>query len=69
MPSFADHFSTTAAAYSVFRPRYPAALFGWLASVAPNREMAWDCATGSGQAAIELTERFAQVVATDPSVA
>lgn len=69
MPSFADHFSTTAAAYAVFRPGYPAELFEWLASVAPNRELAWDCATGSGQAAIGLAERFAQVVATDPSVA
>jgi SAM-dependent methyltransferase len=69
MSSFADHFSTTAAAYAVFRPRYPAELFDWLASVAPNREIAWDCATGSGQAAIGLAERFARVVATDPSVA
>lgn len=69
MPSFADHFSTTAAAYAVYRPHYPAALFDWLTSVAPNRECAWDCATGSGQAAIDLAEHFAHVVATDPSTA
>jgi hypothetical protein len=69
MSAFADHFSRTAAAYAVFRPHYPAALFDWLASVAPNRERAWDCATGSGQAAIGLAERFAHVVATDPSTA
>jgi len=31
--------------------------------------MAWDCATGSGQAAIGLAEHFAQVVATDASAA
>jgi SAM-dependent methyltransferase len=69
MPSFADHFSTTAAAYAVYRPHYPAALFEWLASVAPKRERAWDCATGSGQAAVGLADHFEFVVATDPSTA
>src|SRR4029077_18883117 len=29
----------------------------------------WDCATGSGQAAIGLAEHFEQVVATDASAA
>jgi SAM-dependent methyltransferase len=67
MSSFADHFSPTAAAYAVFRPHYPRALFAWLASVAPNTERAWDCATGSGQAAIGIAEHFTHVVATDPS--
>jgi SAM-dependent methyltransferase len=69
MTSFADHFSTPAAAYAAFRPHYPSALFDWLASVAPDRECVWDCATGSGQAALGLAERFARVVATDPSAA
>lgn len=67
MPAFKDHFSSTAARYARFRPRYPAALFSWLAGVAPAREAAWDCATGSGQAALGLAEHFARVVATDAS--
>ena len=66
---FADHFSPTAAAYANFRPRYPDELFSWLAAESPDRERAWDCATGSGQAATGLASHFRHVVATDPSVA
>jgi SAM-dependent methyltransferase len=33
----------------------------------PGRELAWDCATGSGQAAIGLARRFERVIATDAS--
>jgi SAM-dependent methyltransferase len=33
----------------------------------PRRELAWDCATGNGQAALGLAEHFARVVATDAS--
>jgi len=66
---FKDHFSGRAAGYAAYRPRYPAALFAWLADQSPAREMAWDCATGSGQAAGELAGRFSRVVATDASEA
>jgi ubiquinone/menaquinone biosynthesis C-methylase UbiE len=38
-----------------------------LASVAPGAELAWDCATGNGQAAVELAELFERVIATDAS--
>jgi SAM-dependent methyltransferase len=69
MASFSDHFSASAASYASHRPSYPAALFEWLASVAPDRRLAWDCGTGSGQAALALADNFAQVVATDPSTA
>ena len=64
---FKDHFSKQAADYAKFRPRYPKELFRWLASVAPSNELAWDCATGSGQAAVELAAGFARVIATDAS--
>ncbi|HEX2095074.1 MAG TPA: class I SAM-dependent methyltransferase [Longimicrobiaceae bacterium] len=64
---FHDHFSPLAEAYSRFRPTYPPALFAWLAEHAPARNAAWDCATGSGQAALALAEHFARVVATDAS--
>jgi SAM-dependent methyltransferase len=69
MTPFSDHFSANASSYARFRPGYPRALFAWLASVAPERRLAWDCGTGSGQAAVPLAEHFAHVVATDPSSA
>lgn len=65
--SFQDHFSAQAGEYARFRPRYPAALFEWLASIAPARALAWDCGTGSGQAAVALAAHFERVVASDPS--
>src|SRR5688572_11580489 len=65
--AFKDHFSAHADAYARYRPDYPPALFAWLAEAAPARERAWDCATGSGQAAVALAEHFAEVVATDAS--
>ena len=65
--TFKDHFSGHAAEYAQFRPRYPDALFRDLASLRPDRERAWDCATGNGQAAVALAEQFDRVVATDAS--
>lgn len=65
--SFRDHFSAASADYSRYRPRYPDALFDWLAAEAPRTELAWDCATGSGQAAAGLAGRFRRVEATDAS--
>jgi SAM-dependent methyltransferase len=65
--SFADHFSGVSAAYAAFRPRYPDALFDALAALAPAREAAWDCGTGSGQAALGLARHFTRVIATDAS--
>jgi SAM-dependent methyltransferase len=40
-------------------------LFIYLASISPAKQLAWDCATGTGQAATGLVGRFEQVVATD----
>lgn len=65
--AFADHFSSHAAVYQAFRPRYPVALFHWLAVIAPGTGVAWDVATGNGQVASGLVTRFARVVATDAS--
>lgn len=64
---FKDLFSSGAGDYARFRPRYPDALFDYLASIAPARELAWDSGTGSGQAAGSLARRFKCVIATDPS--
>jgi ubiquinone/menaquinone biosynthesis C-methylase UbiE len=65
--SFPDHFSATAQEYARYRPRYPKALFEHLARIPPGRRLAWDCATGNGQAAVALAEQFERVVATDAS--
>ena len=65
--AFKDRFSNHASEYRLYRPRYPEALFSYLASLAPEREAAWDCATGNGQAAVCLARHFKQVYATDAS--
>lgn len=65
--TFKDHFSSIARSYARHRPTYPKELFAFLASLAPARELAWDCATGNGQAALELAPYFRKVIATDAS--
>jgi ubiquinone/menaquinone biosynthesis C-methylase UbiE len=65
--TFKDHFSRQAADYAKFRPRYPREMFEYLGDIAPSRTLAWDCATGNGQAAVELAEVFGRVIATDAS--
>lgn len=65
--TFKDHFSTQSADYRAFRPRYPDDLYAYLAGLAPTRVLAWDCATGNGQAAVGLARHFDRVVATDAS--
>jgi SAM-dependent methyltransferase len=65
--TFKDHFSKQAADYARFRPGYPPELFVYLAGIAPSRQLAWDCSTGNGQAAIGLASVFDCVIATDAS--
>ena len=65
--TFKDHFSKQAADYAKFRPGYPQELFDYLGSIAPSRQLAWDCGTGNGQAAVALASVFARVIATDAS--
>lgn len=65
--SFKDHFSKQAAEYAKFRPRYRQELFDYLGSIAPGRQLAWDCGTGNGQAAVGLASVFDHVIATDAS--
>jgi SAM-dependent methyltransferase len=42
-------------------------MFEYLGSLAPSRKLAWDCATGNGQAAVGLASVFDHVIATDAS--
>jgi SAM-dependent methyltransferase len=65
---FIDHFSEGSDLYAKARPTYPDALFSFIAVQSPGRQRAWDCATGSGQAAIGLAHHFDSVEATDASV-
>ncbi|MGI9539766.1 MAG: class I SAM-dependent methyltransferase [Miltoncostaeaceae bacterium] len=50
--------------YARARPSYPDELFVWLASLVTT-DSAWDCGTGSGQAARGLAAHFSRVIATD----
>ncbi|MCM2312772.1 MAG: class I SAM-dependent methyltransferase [Steroidobacteraceae bacterium] len=65
--SFKDHFSRQSAAYSRFRPAYPPGLIEFVATRAPGRRLAVDCATGNGQAAVALAAHFDTVLAVDGS--
>ena len=60
-------FSLVAKEYAVGRPGYPDELFDWLDAIAPGHQLAWDAATGSGQAAWGLAHHFDRVIATDIS--
>jgi SAM-dependent methyltransferase len=64
---FKDHFSKQAADYAKFRPGYPQELFVYLGKIALGRQLAWDCGTGNGQAAVALASVFNRVIATDAS--
>lgn len=65
--NFKDHFSGHAGHYALYRPDYPPALFEFLVQRVKQHELAWDCGTGSGQAALGLADHFDRVIATDPS--
>lgn len=65
--SFKDHFSRQSEAYRRHRPGYPAELLQFVADLAPDRRLALDCATGSGQAALGLACHFEAVLALDGS--
>jgi len=62
---FKDLFSKQAADYSTARPTYPDELFQFIASQVSAHKVAWDCATGNGQAALSLAKYFDEVIATD----
>ena len=65
--NFKDHFSGHSEHYRAYRPGYPESLFSTLASLTDETRLAWDCATGTGQAAKSLAGYFEEVIATDAS--
>ena len=62
-----DNFSKQSELYARFRPTYPAELYDFFLSIVPGQTAAWDCGTGNGQVAIELSKHFDKVLATDIS--
>lgn len=62
-----EYFADKADLYAQARPRYPQALYAWLAQQVPGRQRVWDAACGNGQAAVDLQEWFDEVQATDVS--
>jgi ubiquinone/menaquinone biosynthesis C-methylase UbiE len=60
-------FSEVSERYALARPLYPRELYEWLASQCPLRRIAWDCATGNGQAAVGLAPYFEKIRASDIS--
>jgi ubiquinone/menaquinone biosynthesis C-methylase UbiE len=65
--TFQDHFSAKSKEYARFRPHYPPQLLGYLSQLAEDHQKAWDCATGNGQVAVDLTPYFEQIYASDGS--
>ena len=60
-PGFADHFSRDSASYAEFRPRYPAALFEWLAQLPPARRLVWDVASDASIAQLRARSQASGV--------
>jgi len=64
-----DLFSKQSDLYARYRPTYPKELYEYILSFVKEKNTAWDCATGNGQAAIVLADHFKKVIATDISAA
>src|SRR5688572_12364907 len=62
-----DNFSKQPGIYAKYRPGYPRVLYDCILKQVENKDAAWDCGTGNGQAAKELSYAFAKVFATDIS--
>ena len=62
-----DLFSKQSDLYARYRPTYPKELYEYILSFVKEKNTAWDCATGNGQAAVVLADHFKKVIATDIS--
>jgi SAM-dependent methyltransferase len=60
-------FSAQADVYAKYRPTYPQELYDFILQHIPHRDIAWDCGTGNGQAAVVLSDYFQKVFGTDIS--
>jgi len=64
-----DLFSKQSDLYARYRPTYPKELYDHILSFVKEKGIAWDCATGNGQAAVVLADHFKKVIAIDISAA
>lgn len=62
-----DNFSKSAEYYANYRPLYPTPLYEYIMNLCEHKVAAWDCGTGNGQVAMELSKYFQRVYATDIS--
>ena len=60
-------FSSHSKQYATFRPTYPKGLYDFVFKHVKKFETAWDCGTGNGQVARDLSPKFKKVQATDIS--
>jgi ubiquinone/menaquinone biosynthesis C-methylase UbiE len=67
MKNVIDNFSKQSNIYRKFRPKYPQDLIEDILKNASHTGICWDCATGNGQVAAELTHYFDKVYASDVS--
>ncbi len=67
MKKVQDNFSKQSGIYKKYRPTYPKELYDDLFKLTQARNECWDCGTGNGQVATELSKHFNNVYATDIS--
>jgi SAM-dependent methyltransferase len=66
-PPTRNWFDQGGRAYARFRPEYPPQLAAYLASVAPDKQLAVDVGCGNGQLTQLLAPYFSKIVGLDPS--
>jgi hypothetical protein len=64
-----DLFSAQSNTYAKYRPTYPQELFDYILQFVEQKNLAWDCGTGNGQAAEVLAGYFEKLIASDISEA
>ncbi len=62
-----DFYSYSSDNYAKYRPTYPQEIYDFLYPLLKDKNKAWDCGTGTGQVARELSKEFEIVEATDIS--
>jgi len=67
MKKVKDKFSDRSEFYKKYRPTYPQQLYDEILKLTPRRNACWDCGTGNGQVAAEVSKYFNKVYATDIS--
>jgi len=67
MKKIQDNFSKQSILYKKYRPTYPRELYDEILQLTKEQGSCWDCGTGNGQVALELSKYFQKVYATDIS--